>query len=411
MSRHRSPEITENGIQGNGYVSPRVFGAKANLANDDTSAIQQAINAAAAFPGGGTVVLDGRFRTTSALTMDMRVSLLGTGAGSSSASNEYGSAIFVDSATEHILSWTTGPGDKVRGRISNLLLGGLQTNNSSAMFNATGVPLNMVLDNVCFNEDTNGQLRGRLLDYAGVASKISLRNCRLHAANPNAHLFTMDTANARLSLSGCELLTTHDRGSTVFDIQSGLFSLQNNELIAGPVPGAYTWVDLGATARAKASGNTYRVSDSNVLYAFSWAAGAVLIGSDNVYESGAYPTAFTGGGGVLGDGSKLSLIPHASFNNSGSLALAAAYDILTLFETTVAPTYTLPAIAYKGQTFRLNIKATNASGCTPTFSPTPLSIVSAGAIPTGGYGTYVFQALDMVTKDTFQWHLISTAHT
>jgi hypothetical protein len=415
MSRERAPLIVENGFQGNGFVSPRVFGAKGDGIVDDTAAIQTTINNAKTFNGGtgGTVVFDGPFRITSALSMDARVSLMGVGAGG--ATNE-GPALFMDHPTNGMFSWVTTSSGKVKGRISNLLLSALQANTGDVFGNTSGLVLDLLLDNMVMNESTSGLLQGRVMDYEATASKLSMRNCKIHIAGATSSGLVVDSASARLTMVDCEWLTPTTYNAKLIDVQEGTLIATGCDFLAGlsPTFGTCPFINLGSTsANAIVLGNSFRGLDSNVQYAYAWSAAGRLVASNNTYDNGLRIITLSADPGLLALHSKLEMSPYDHvLSASPTPAIAPFYDEVTIELSNGAPTITLPYMLYPGRKFRLNILNTSGGSMTPAFS-THVSLATApvNALANNGIGSYVFGVSDANTPGTMQWVLLSASNT
>jgi len=417
MPYFTAPLIAPNGSQVNGYISPRVYGAKGDENTDDTVAIQNAINAAKAFNGGingGTVVLDGAFRITNTLSVDASVSFSGVGAGVGGGGD--GSAIFMDHPTRGIFSWTTTQGSyKTKSRISNLLLAGIQPNSGNVLDFTGGLLMNLLLDNVTLNQNVSGNLNGRLFGFNSTAGRLALRNCRLHATGAAAHLITEDSTGADLSLDHCEVITATNRTATVFNLSSGQFAITDTEFLSGLNPGA-SWIDLGASATGKSCRNTFYNLDTTAIVAHTYANGAGLIAKDNFYDQDTYPTLLSTGGHVLSNGSKIELLPYGSFpNSSSSTSLKSIYDVLTFVESsTTAPSYILPSIQFQGQRFTFNLTNISLTTWAPTFVGVGAGAYLATIVSLAGggdHGIYHFEANDVYTPGVTEWALVAVAHT
>lgn len=410
MSRTRASFTAEKGIQGNGYVSPRVFGAKGDGLADDLTPIQNAINAAKNFNGGtgGTVVLDGSYRISNSLAMDSRVSLEGVCSGTSTSD---GGALYMDHATNGMFSWTVNAGGKAKGRISNLLLSAMQGNTGNVFDYTNGLPLDLLLDNVVFNPSTTGLLQGRFFGFEATGSKLAMRNCKIHMSGTAKSFLIVDSAAARVTLTDCELRTPTSYNTKLIDLQAGSLTAKGCDFLAGLTPGTAPFINLGGTAAvAVSSDNTFRGSDGNVQVAYTWSAAGKLVATNNVYGDSVFITALTDQG-LLADHSKLELSPYDIFNDTTTTpSLPPLYDQLTYrLSNASAPTITMPPILYKGRVFRFNIKNESGSGWTPTFSG-HVPMATVGALSSGLSACYTFIANDVVTPGTVQWMLVSVAH-
>lgn len=412
MSLHRSPVRALGGFQGNHCASPRVFGAKADNTTDDTAAIQATIDALKVLPGGGTVVIDGVYRITDLLNMDARVSF--EGVGSSGGAGE-GSAIMMDHATHQLFGWLNNGADVgTRQRIKNLLIGGKQNNNARIFDNTSGFSLDLVLDNVVFNETPQtGKLSGALWHPAPNSSRLTLRDCTLNQVSTSNSLVQTSNAGDDVMLVNSRFVAPDLAGSRMIDLSFGHMRVLGCDFFGGSLPGTCSFLHTGATAVTSAVGNHFRANTVNPgnWNVFTWAGGAVIDESGNVYEGTANPTQLTSPP-KLGTGSRLSLYPHKAFTDTTTTVSLADYveNMTMSLSNASAPTLTMPNKLFNGQHFRCSIINTSGSSWTPVFSGVTLMGNTVGAIPSGAAATYSFVAADMLSLGNVQWCLVGVSH-
>lgn len=419
MPIHRSPLRALAGFEGNNYVSARAFGAKGDGTTNDLAALQAAVDYIKNLPGGGgTMVLDGVFRVTGSLSMDCRVSIEGVGSGM----NVNGaSALYIDHNLNSLLSWpaaaSTGVG-YVRQRIRNLLLGAKQANSGTVLANSTTPKLDLLLENVTFNESpSTGLLTGNMW-VPSVGSNLSMSNCIVNVASTvNAPLWCPN-AQDTLSISNTRFNLPTGYAYRTIDVQGGRLNVLGCEFNAGssPVVASASFIHTGATASTRAVGNTFRGFDG-IVPAFTWEAGARLVESSNSYFFGAVDTpsdaatiGFTKTSGtpaVLNDGSNISTKPYFRRGSTSSTVSVDDYLDVLAYECTgsTTVTFTLPRIYMRGQRVKIQIKNSTGAILTPVFSPyNPLGGTVID-IPVGDYATYDFVAGDIVTASTYVWYL------
>lgn len=183
------------GIAGLYYnVKAPTYGAAGDGATDDTTPIQNAINAAAV--SSGTVVFPaGTYRTTAALTLPINVNMLGLGT----------VRILVDSSTANTLTFSASSGIAVNyNKIENIAFSASQTNSGhSLQVNASTVYYTIFLncgfggsfltaDSVLFSDN--------------LAHDIVFDSCRFDAIGATSPALTCDQASPRVRVRGSRLL-------------------------------------------------------------------------------------------------------------------------------------------------------------------------------------------------------------
>lgn len=101
-----------------GFVDPRDFGAKGDGKNDDTAALQDALDAAGSDPGAGRTVFlpSGQYKITKPLILPLNVDLVGHGVGFSSTLVPY------DSDGLHIVGAEQEGGFAFRNKIAGITI-------------------------------------------------------------------------------------------------------------------------------------------------------------------------------------------------------------------------------------------------------------------------------------------------
>jgi hypothetical protein len=420
MPLYRSPLRALAGFEGNNKVSARVFGAKGDGTTNDLAALQAAVDYIKTLPGGGgTLVLDGLFRITGSLQMDTRVSIEGVGSGM----NVNGcSALYIDHNLNSMLVWpaaaSTGVG-YVRQRISNLLLGAKQANSGTVLSNSTTPKLDLILDNVTFNESPSTGLLTSGLWTPSDNSSLTMNNCIVNVASTVSAALWAPNPQDTITLYNTKFNLPTGYAYRTINMQGGRLNVFGCEFNAGssPVVASASFVHTGAVASTRAVGNTFRGFDG-VVPAFTWETGARLVESSNSYFFGAIDapsdaatigfTKTSGTPAVLNDGSSISTKPYFRRVSTSSTVLVDEYlDILAqecTGSTTV--TFTLPRIYMQGQRVQIQIKNSTGAILTPVFSPyNPLGGTVID-IPIGDYAAYDFVAGDIVTAGTFVWYLV-----
>lgn len=116
-------------LQGLVYnVKNTTYGAEGDGVVDDTAAINAAIDAAAAAGGGVVFFPEGTYRTTSALTLNDKVSLWGSGMGCTEISLDHATAHVITTAgstlrQQYITGLTLGHAQTCTGRVLNIAAG------------------------------------------------------------------------------------------------------------------------------------------------------------------------------------------------------------------------------------------------------------------------------------------------
>jgi hypothetical protein len=158
-----SPNFPPEGVQ-----DIRSFGAKGNGKNDDTAAIQAAINSVGA-NGGAVFFPPGLYKTTSTLIVPEKVVLKGTGMRSATVTySGAGYAIALGSAASKNLIYGTGLSDM------GVLLTNVNSNGIAVQATAGAVLSNLYLEGVVPNSSTGIFLDGGLIanQFTGLTNII-----------------------------------------------------------------------------------------------------------------------------------------------------------------------------------------------------------------------------------------------
>lgn len=389
---------------------------------DDRTAIQTTIDHLKTLPGGGTLVIDGLYRVSDTLEMDSRVSIEGVG---STITTSTCSALYIDHATHSLLNWgaVSSYFGYTRQRISNVLLAAKQSNNARLFSQDNTHPLQLIVDNVTFNESPSfGLLTGGVWSSA-LNSTASFSNCEFNSTTTSPQLFVGNNINDNFTFRNCRFQNPTGLNSRLIDMQSGNLFVTGCDFLGGtsPASGA-AGIHTGALANTRAVGNTFRVDlGADVFPAFTWAAGGRLVESENIYVFDAFgtptffgPSMFTLAGAVpkLAEGSRIT--PRANYHRgdgNGSVALDDYVEHVN-FEALSASTvtFTLPRIFMPGQRFRLTVKNSTGGALTVVFTPYNQVGGTNPNIASGKYATYEFIASDIVTLATYAWYFISSGY-
>lgn len=424
MPLHLSPLRALGGFQGNNCASPRVFGAKGDGAADDRAAVQATIDHLKTLPSGGVLVIDGQFRVTDTLEMDSRVSIEGVG---STVTASTCSALYIDHATHSLLNWgaVSSSFGYTRQRISNLLFAAKQSNNARLFSQHSTHPLQLIVDNVVFNESPGLGLLGGGLWSSAVNSAVSFSNCEFNQTATAPQLFIGNNSNDNLTLRDCRFQNPTGLNSRLVDMQSGHLFVSGCDFLGGstPLSGAAA-LHTGANGNTRAVGNTFRViNGSDVIPSFTWVAGARLVESDNLYLFGDFDTPTEGGHSMftfqsgsipkLAAGSRIS--GRANYHRGEGLGGSADLEDYTehvSFEVTTLSTvnFVLPRVFMPGQRFRLTVKNSTGGSLAVVFTPSNAIGGTNPNIANGKYATYEFIAVDVVTLNTYVWYFISSGY-
>lgn len=412
MPLYRSPVSALNGFQGNHHASPRVFGAKADGTTNDLVAIQNTINHLKSLPGGGTLVIDGIYRVTDTIEMDSKVSIAGVGSGITANSS---SALLLDHATHSLFNWgsiSSGFG-YTRQRISNLLLGGLQSNNANVFNHQNNHPLDLVVENITHNEGPSaGLLNGYIWDSA-INSKLVFRDCSFNQTVSAPSLFRGNNSDDTLTLDNCRLASASGINSRAVDMQSGRLGVFGCDLLSGGSPaGGAAWLHTGAAGSTRAVGNTFRAFGGAVP-SFTWQAGARLVEGSNTYDgTSAIFTLLSGTPAVLAAGSRIE--PQLHLRRSSPSALWDLDDYVETFSYEMtggaALSLTLPKGYVPGQ--RCRVMLLNSTGGTLTIVFTPNNVIGGSSpnLSSGKSASYDFVFANFLSAGSYSWSLTNSSY-
>lgn len=411
MPNHLSPLRALSGFQGNHCASPKVFGAKGDGVADDLVPMQNTINHLKGLRGGGTLVVDGRYRVTGALQMDARVSLEGTGSGNLATPS---SAILLDHATSSLFTWAAaggGPGS-CRQRLKNFFIGAMQPNVGSVLANTASSPLDLLVENLAWNENPSTGNMQSAFWQSSVASYLRFKDCWFNQVSGASVVTT--TAGDDLSFEGCKFLTPSGADSHVVAQNSGYLSLTGCEFVGGSTPtNGASFVHVGSSGIAKAVNNLFRSLDGNAWPSFTWGSGAVLVESGSIFSGNGVK--FNGSAtAVLASGSRVSLNPDTRLSLAGNAILPDYVENITIVATSsTSPTYTMPHCLFPGQRLRISVQNFTGGSMTPAFSPSVGSITNdtITSFTNGSYASYTFVVSDIVTAGTYLWFMTAAGHT
>jgi hypothetical protein len=420
MPLHRSPVRTLAGFQGNQCASPRVFGAKGDGTTDDLAAIQATINELKALPGGGTMILDGRFRVSDTIEMDSKVSIEGVG---SAVTSDSSSALILNHDSHPFFNWgsiAAGFGF-TQQRIKNVLLDAAQANSQPVFNHANNHPLYLIVENLTFNTSPGfGLLNGNLWNSA-VNSKLVFRDCEFNQTPVAPQLFVGNGDDDLLTLDHCRFRIGSNANSRAIDMQAGNLDVINCDFLIGSTPQAgAAWIHTGPAGITRASHNKFHSPSNDIMPSFTWQAGARLVESNNTYNilTGPIvensPALFTLSGSVpkLAEGSRIS--PRANRHRGDGNASVTLDDYVshTNFEalTATTVTFTMPRIFMPGQHYRLTLKNSTGSSLTTVFTPWNSIGGTITNIASGKYAFYEFIAADSVTLGTYAWYHYNTGY-
>lgn len=227
-------------------VRATAYGAKGDGVADDTSAIQAALTAANAFPGGVVFFPGGTYRITSALTVPGLVSIMGAGASASK--------IQIDHASASALSFSAGSVETPRF-VAGITIAPLQSNSGKMIaIESAGY--------VCIENCSIGGplLTGKCLSLASVSTNVTLNGCALYVAHAATGYFVYAPVSGFVSMVNCRMVF----GATNLTNTSGLVHLRAGGFISNCT------VDLSAISNGAANGYVFGFADSpNVTLAGS----------------------------------------------------------------------------------------------------------------------------------------------
>lgn len=153
IADHEAIHTALNLFKGNEVYNVKGYGAVGDNSNDDTTAIQDAIDAASAAGGGVVFVPEGAFKTTAPIDIPSNVTLCGTGMGSSVLypTGGWGACLRIKGAAG------TGTAVSYAG-VKDL---GIQGSNGAALTGDDGIHLDNVNANVWLQNVRIRQVRGR----------------------------------------------------------------------------------------------------------------------------------------------------------------------------------------------------------------------------------------------------------
>lgn len=387
-------------------VKDPAYGALGDGANDDTSAIQAAINAANTAGGGIVFFPAGTYLVTSSLTCHDGVSMWGVSTG--------GSILTMDHASNDLLSFS-GPDTAATGlhdytTIRDLTLKASQACSGNMIVASAG---GLRLENLKIGDGTNAQ--GALVSDSG-GCQWNIINCTFALALNTQIATVLRNASSRTNIVGCWFTPVATGASTsgIIDVTDARITnchFMNSLATSGTVLCIRVAATTVVTGCVFENGGGATVT---ALETASLASDETLTESGNVFGDTVIKWDFTSGTDErkVFLGSRDYAFAEVS-NGTASESLAAdQYGHILLIQSAAAVTINLVdslAQAPEGATFYLTV---NASGTDVTITAgTRMNLAVAGIAVVSQDDVTVFQFKAMVVggNSDVEWYQVGTA--
>lgn len=350
-------------------VQSTAYGAVGNDSNDDTTAIQNAINAAVNGGGGIVYFPPGTYKINGTLSVgSAKVMLMG--------STTDACVIKQYSTTGNWLSITAG----------NVVVQRLAFTASNATH--TGIPINVTtgadhrIEDCDFTGNTNYAIQS-------AATRFTVRGCRFTLSQTGSRLLNASSASGYVVFNG-NIVQISAVLSAAAIAHSGKIDIAGNEFSSSAASGT---IEMGLAVGAVFTGNVFHQSGAGTTRLISSMPStydALTVAGNALYEEAGSITFLTGTGGV---GCNLIDRDQRRSTTSGSATSfqpdTSKYGICEISSSGASMAFTNPAHSYPGARLVLYYKNASGGGITPTFG-TAYKIGTAPLVAAGQAATWNF---------------------
>ena len=377
------------------------FGADPTGATSSTTAIQDAIDAAAV--AGGIVFVPAGTFEHGLLTIPGGVSLYGVPGASWFTLNHASSNGLVFTA------WNDGPPTVV----SDIRFIGTVANTGTCVVNNADAHVQFIRcswNGLDSGGGSSTNLQGKIASVNSSASELEFIDCRIAVGGTATKGF--QASNGKITVVGgtvsvpatyAEDIAYVDNASniTLDSVRIDLASHASGTmkvLYAVSSSSSATMIDCVVNATGAAG----------LIYAFHWIPGVLVVAEGNLFiGSGSVLVPY--GGSATGAGSIVE--GYGITNGTGGTSVTVPYGVSTyvFVGTSTVPSFTMPATARKYQSLRMYVR--NASGAdwttfgtggAPAIAPIP-------ALDSGQVATVDWQYIDLLNPGTFEWVLVTVS--
>lgn len=385
-------------------VKDTAYGAVGDGATDDTSAIQAAVNAAAA-AGGGTVFFpSGTYRTTSTITVGATVSLLGNGPSAS--------VILLDHATASIITLGSSFLILPYPSIAGLRIAASQVNTGSAIL-ASGVTADRLIFNCYLGSQTTAA--GDIISVT-TGGTIVLVGCYLRAQGASARCFvgvdikaygttfTVPDGIAYNPTSGVLVSTRVQLANCQFDNTGPTSGTYSSVRVAGAATGGGSIVGCGFAGNSAATVTAIRIGTYSNLV--NWG----FVESGNVFGISLTPYAYTVDVGTSGLECTLSTREDRRTYTTvaGNTTLSASQYGTIVAQVTVNSAVALTLDAAPEGAHLTLIMDNDFAGVTGTITPSA-NVRGLAAFTVNNATLSVYRFVSAAVDGTLQWLLMGSS--